>query len=387
MIRCNSIIHDNFRFCTIFFQIDRFLFLHYNKGDERMDAMKSNEQSCLPQMLSAWYEKNARDLPWRQDAVPYHVWLSEIMLQQTRVEAVKGYYTRFLTALPTVQSLAAADTELVNKLWEGLGYYSRAKNLHRTAKIVVEQYGGVFPRDYSAIRALPGIGDYTAGAICSICFDLPTPAVDGNVLRVMARLTADERCVALPNVKRDIHHALQKIYPSTGCGRFTQSLMELGATVCIPNGTPNCEACPAATLCRSQEGELWRKLPVLPEKRARRVEEKTVFLLRCNGHIAVCKRPDTGLLAGLWQLPECEGTLSEAQAMQALTRWGIVPRALLSQRKRTHTFTHVQWHMTGYEVECRECGGQFQWVSRNELAGGYSMPTAYRQFLIQEDEV
>ena len=201
----------------------------------------------LPPLLG-WYERNKRDLPWRRDREPYHVWLSEIMLQQTRVEAVKGYYARFLAELPDIPSLAACDPDRLHKLWEGLGYYSRVRNLQKAAQQIVSDYGGAFPTDYDKIRALPGIGDYTAGAICSICFGQPTPAVDGNVLRVVSRLTADERPVTQPAVKKDYTAALAEIYPAGQCAEATQALMELGATVCAPNGAPHCDRLPGRGL-------------------------------------------------------------------------------------------------------------------------------------------
>ena len=222
----------------------------------------------LPPLLG-WYERNKRDLPWRRDREPYHVWLSEIMLQQTRVEAVKGYYARFLAELPDIPSLAACDPDRLHKLWEGLGYYSRVRNLQKAAKQIVSDYGGAFPTDYDKIRALPGIGDYTAGAICSICFGLPTPAVDGNVLRVVSRLTADERPVTQPAVKKDYTAALAEIYPTGQCAETTQALMELGATICAPNGAPHCDLCPVAAFCQSREGERWRTIPVKDAKKPR----------------------------------------------------------------------------------------------------------------------
>jgi len=199
------------------------------------------ELFLLPQLLLPWFQRNKRDLPWRRDREPYHVWLSEIMLQQTRVEAVKGYYARFLQALPTVDALANAPMEQLNKLWEGLGYYSRVRNLQKAAQAICEIHGGAFPTDYAAVRALPGIGDYTAGAICSICFGLPTPAVDGNVLRVWARVTADPSPIDKAAVKKHVSQQLAAVYPDGHCGDFTQSLMELGATVCLPNGSPRCD--------------------------------------------------------------------------------------------------------------------------------------------------
>ena len=217
--------------------------------------------SQLPGLLLPWYELHKRDLPWRRDREPYHVWLSEIMLQQTRVEAVKGYYARFLDALPTIEALAEAPAEQLNKLWEGLGYYSRVRNLQKAAKQVVEQHGGVFPADHAAIRDLAGIGDYTAGAIGSICFGLPTPAVDGNVLRVCSRLTADDAPIDKPQTKKDLTAKLAAVYPQGRCGDFTQALMELGATVCVPNGAPHCEACPLSAICQPIKRALRRSCP------------------------------------------------------------------------------------------------------------------------------
>ena len=203
----------------------------------------------LPAMLLPWYAENKRELPWRQDREPYHVWLSEIMLQQTRVEAVRGYYARFLTALPTVQALADCDDELLHKLWEGLGYYSRVRNLKKAAGVIMERHGGVFPQKYEDILALPGIGAYTAGAICSICFEKPTPAVDGNVLRVVSRVTESKAPITEPKVKKEITEKLRAVYPKNHCGDFTQALMELGATVCVPNGSPHCANCPLQNVC------------------------------------------------------------------------------------------------------------------------------------------
>ena len=210
--------------------------------------MEENMLAALPQALLPWYQENRRELPWRQDKEPYHVWLSEIMLQQTRVEAVKGYYARFLQALPDIESLSRCDDDLLHKLWEGLGYYSRVRNLKKAAIRIMEAHGGVFPSRYEDIRVLPGIGDYTAGAICSICFDAPTPAVDGNVLRVIARLTENDTPIDLPARKREVAVQLAEIYPEEA-GNFTQALMELGATLCGPNWKPRCAECPCAKFC------------------------------------------------------------------------------------------------------------------------------------------
>ena len=334
----------------------------------------------LPALLLPWYEEHKRDLPWRRDREPYHVWLSEIMLQQTRVEAVRGYYARFLAALPTVEALAACDDDRLRKLWEGLGYYTRVRNLKKAAQVLVEQYGGVFPQTWAEVRALPGIGDYTAGAVCSICFGQPEPAVDGNVLRVVSRLTASTESVTKPQTKRAVTEALREIYPAGRCGDFTQALMELGATVCLPNGAPDCEHCPAAVLCRSQEEELWREIPVKEKKKPRKQEEKTVFLLRCGEKWAVRKRPETGLLAGLWEFPNVPGRLDAQTALERAAAWGCKPRELRKSLGKTHIFTHIQWEMTGYYIDCEAEPEIFLWADAGQLDRDISLPTAFRQF-------
>lgn len=334
----------------------------------------------LPGLLLPWYEQNKRDLPWRQDREPYHVWLSEIMLQQTRVEAVKGYYTRFLTALPTIKSLAAADPEQLNKLWEGLGYYSRVRNLQKAAKQIMELHNGVFPQEYAAIRALAGIGDYTAGAVGSICFGLPTPAVDGNVLRVCARLAADSTPIDKPQTKKALTEHLAQVYPAGRCGDFTQALMELGATVCVPNGAPHCEACPLSAICLAHRDGLETELPIKSAKKPRRQEQMTVFILDCDGKTALNKRPETGLLAGLWEFPHVPGDLDAEQALAQLEQWGIMPEEVKRSTEKVHIFTHVQWNMKGWYVRCANTPNTFTWADEKELDTIYALPTAFRQF-------
>lgn len=341
---------------------------------------------ALPQLLLPWYARHARDLPWRQDQEPYHIWLSEIMLQQTRVEAVRSYYSRFLAALPDVAALAAADSEQINKLWEGLGYYSRARNLHRAAREIVSRYQGVFPTDFDAIRALPGIGDYTAGAIGSIAFGLPTPAVDGNVLRVVSRITASKACVDDARVKQEIRTALAAIYPVGQCSQFTQSLMELGAVVCIPNGVPDCANCPVREICRARALGIQTQLPVRAAKRQRKKAKKTVLIFDCDGHIALLKRPEQGLLAGLWQLPEAEGELLPNQAVTLAESWGVRPQDMTKQVTKNHIFTHIEWEMTGFYFHCAAMPERFTWAAPEQLDQIYSVPTAYRQFILERTE-
>lgn len=331
--------------------------------------------------LLAWYEREKRDLPWRRTRDPYRIWVSEIMLQQTRVEAVRDYYARFMGALPDVQALAAADEQLCLKLWEGLGYYSRVRNLHRAAQVVCSEYGGALPRSYAGLIRLPGIGDYTAGAIASIAFGERVPAVDGNVLRVAARLTGDSRPVTEPAVRGDLREQVAALVPEERPGTFNQAMMELGATVCIPNGAPHCPDCPLASLCEGFRAGTAPSLPVKAAKKPRRVEPRTVFLLFAAPGIALRRRPKKGLLAGLWELPSAEGTLSPAEAQALLEGWGLHPGPPLALPPAKHIFTHIEWHMTGYSVRCDTPADGFTWVSPPLLRAEYALPSAFRPFL------
>ena len=346
-----------------------------------MEELKALAPALLP-----WYRENKRDLPWRADREPYHVWLSEIMLQQTRVEAVKGYYIRFLETLPTIETLAHCEEERLHKLWEGLGYYSRVRNLQKAAQVILEQHGGSFPADYAAVRALPGIGDYTAGAICSICFDQPTPAVDGNVLRVISRITDDDTPIDLPARKRQVQSELAKVYPKEA-GDFTQALMELGATICGPNRKPDCGQCPCAHFCLGFRRRTAERLPVKSPKKGRREEERTVFILRCGEHYALEKRPDKGLLAGLWQFPNITGRLDGPGAVAKAEEMGVKPLDILRILEKTHIFTHIQWNMTGIYLEAAEMPDRFQWLTEEEINERSALPTAFRQFWEEREHV
>lgn len=341
--------------------------------------MEQNIFANLPAVLLPWYREHKRDLPWRQDREPYHIWLSEIMLQQTRVEAVKGYYSRFLQTLPTIEALANADDELLHKLWEGLGYYSRVRNLKKAAQVIMEWHGGVFPGEYDAVLALPGIGEYTAGAVCSIAFNQKTPAVDGNVLRLAARLTDDDTPIGNPSFKKQVRQALEKVYPDEA-GDFTQALMELGATLCGPNTAPQCHACPCKAFCLGHKNGTAEHLPVKEAKAPRRHEEKTVFILSCSGRYALCKREETGLLAGLWQFPNTEGKLSTEDAISRVEEMGLKPAEIIKQVERKHIFTHVQWDMCGIYLEVKEENGAFTWLTPEQIRKEAALPTAFRKF-------
>lgn len=340
-----------------------------------------NKCKKMVEYMIAWYPDHARDLPWRKDTEPYHVWLSEIMLQQTRVEAVKEYYKRFLEALPTIADLAAVEEDYLLKLWEGLGYYNRARNLKKAAITIVEDRNGKFPDTYEGILSLAGIGEYTAGAIGSICFDLPTPAVDGNVLRVYTRVMEDASNIDKQVTKKKIREQLAKMYSKGQCGTLTQGLMELGATVCLPNGMPKCEECPLKTLCGAREHGTWQQYPVRDEKKNRRLEDKTVFVLQCGDRVAVRKRASKGLLSGMWEFPNVEGILIEQQAADVAGRWDTAPKQMKMSVNYTHVFSHVEWRMTAYYLACNRMCEQFHWATLEELEHEMAMPSAFRPFL------
>ena len=337
------------------------------------------ELTKLPQALLPWFEEKKRDLPWRQDRQPYHIWLSEIMLQQTRVEAVKGYYARFLAALPTVQALAECDDDLLHKLWEGLGYYSRVRNLKKAAQLIVGEFGGEFPQTYEEVLSLPGVGAYTAGAICSIAFDQKTPAVDGNVLRVFSRLTNDATPIDRPAFQKQVAEELTKIYPEQA-GNFTQALMELGATLCGPNWAPKCEECPCRDFCKAYAAGTATQLPVKTPKKQKRQEDRTVLILSCDGNYALQKRPSKGLLASLWQFPNVDGHLSVPEAVEWVQAQGLGVREIFRQVEKKHIFTHIVWNMRGIYMEVQETGGAFVWFSQEEIERNAALPTAFRQF-------
>lgn len=348
--------------------------------------MDGNILHNLPGALLPWFDQNKRDLPWRQDKEPYHIWLSEIMLQQTRVEAVKGYYSRFLEALPTIFDLAKADDELLHKLWEGLGYYSRVRNLKKAAQVVMDVHDGIFPRTYEEIRSLPGIGPYTAGAIASICFELPAPAVDGNVLRVISRLCNEDTPIDSPAYKKAVTERLAAVYPGRA-GDFTQALMELGATLCGPNWAPQCQACPCASFCKAYAVGTAAQLPVKSPKKAKKEEDRTVFILSCDGSYALQKRPDSGLLAGLWEFPNIPGSLDMTQGLEFVKAWGLQSRQPLREVTRQHIFTHIKWHMRGLYIEVSGKNDAFFWFTAQQIRSHTALPTAFRQFWEEIDHV
>lgn len=332
-----------------------------------------------------WYRENHRDLPWRNTRDPYRIWVSEIMLQQTRVEAVKRYYERFLSELPTVKELAEVPEDRLMKLWEGLGYYNRARNMQKAARQVMEEYQGEFPHTYDTIRSLAGIGNYTAGAVSSFAFGIPKPAVDGNVLRVLSRILASEEDIMKACVRSWMERAVEEVIPEQNASDFNQGLIELGALVCVPNGDPRCRECPAAGLCLAREKGKQTRLPVKAKAKARRIEKRTVLIFRDARGVAIRKRPSRGLLAGLYELPNVEGHLTGRQAADYGKSIGLMPVRVRKLEEAKHIFSHVEWHMIGYEMLVDEleksCGAEMIFAKKEELETVYSIPSAFESYM------
>ena len=332
-----------------------------------------------------WYRENHRDLPWRNTRDPYRIWVSEIMLQQTRVEAVKRYYERFLSELPTVKELAEVPEDRLMKLWEGLGYYNRVRNMQKAARQVMEEYQGEFPHTYDTIRSLAGIGNYTAGAVSSFAFGIPKPAVDGNVLRVLSRILASEEDIMKAGVRSWMERAVEEVIPEQNASDFNQGLIELGALVCVPNGDPRCRECPAAGLCLAREKGIQTRLPVKAKAKARRIEKRTVLIFRDARGVAIRTRPSRGLLAGLYELPNVEGHLTGRQAADYGKSIGLMPVRVRKLEDAKHIFSHVEWHMIGYEMLVDEleksCGAEMIFAKKEELETVYSIPSAFESYM------
>ena len=335
------------------------------------------ELKYIVEPLLLWFYQNKRDLPWRKTENPYHIWVSEIMLQQTRVEAVKPYYERFLQTLPTVKDLAEADEETILKLWEGLGYYSRVRNMQKAAIQIMQEHDGVFPSDHSKLLKLKGIGPYTAGAVGSIAFHLPVPAVDGNVLRVMSRITADPSDISLQKTKKYWEERIAEILPVEHPGDLNQALMELGATVCLPNGVPKCEICPIRKYCEAYRRNTVMLYPVKAEKKARLMEHLNVFFCIYENKIAIGKRSDKGLLSGLWELPNCQRDVAPPIALQEL---GILKAEIEPMKSQKHIFTHVEWHMDCYFIKVsKKTSSELLWITKEEVEQNYTLPSAFKK--------
>ena len=301
------------------------------------------------------------------------------MLQQTRVEAVKEYYAKFLKELPTLQDLAEVEEEKLLKLWEGLGYYNRARNLKKAAQIIVKEYQGKMPNNYEEIIKLPGIGEYTAGAISSICFNEKVLAVDGNVLRVISRILASKKDILLLETKKEIIENLKPIIPKEA-GNFNEALMELGETICLPNGEPLCEKCPLQTYCKAKEKKLTGEIPVREKKTKRKIEERTVFLLQCKNKIAVTKREEKGLLAGMYEFPNVEGKKTKQEIEKLCANWNIKIDTMKKIGQAIHIFSHIEWHMVAYVIEVKEENKNFQWIGKEQLEQDIAIPSAFAKW-------
>ncbi len=334
--------------------------------------------------LTTWYRANKRDLPWRKEVTPYKVWISEIMLQQTRVEAVKVYFERFMKEVPSVLHLSKIDDDQLLKLWEGLGYYQRARNLKKAAQVIMGQFDGKIPSTYADLISLPGIGSYTAGAIASLAFQRPLPAVDGNVLRVLSRVMGSTKDISREQTKKEMEQHLRKILKSSFVSDFNQGLMELGALICVPDTTPKCEVCPLRHLCIARKQDLVSLIPIKGSKTPRKKLEKTVLILEYKGSYAIEKRPKEGLLAGLYGFPILDGHLNEEDLRHWLTRNHIQVQTIERQKPHKHVFTHLEWQMIAYHVLCQNPPSGYLLKSKEALEK-LSIPTAFQYFLPKKE--
>ena len=383
------------------------VFVFHSESCYNSPMLKDFDLMPLVEPLKQWFAENARDLPWRKRPSAYHTWISEIMLQQTRVEAVKPYYERFLKALPNVKTLAECPEDQYLKLWEGLGYYSRVRNLHAAAVQIMEEHHGRIPAEYEELLKLKGIGSYTAGAIASIAYGKKVPAVDGNVLRILTRVSADETDIAKGSFKKEAEIKLRKLMEEV-CpdgdtkqehsanridpGTLNQALMELGAIVCVPNGQPLCDACPWKGFCRARKEKKTGRIPVKTKAKARRIEERTVFLLQDGDKVAIRKRPEKGLLAGLYEFPNHLGHFTEKAALDYVRAMGYSPLRIRRLSASAHVFSHIEWHMIAYYLLVEEEGfaskeqirkrkdEKLLFVDAKEQKEKYAVPSAFSAY-------
>lgn len=352
---------------------------------ERMETGILERLQKIEKPLLAWYKENKRLLPWRVHKDPYEIWISEIMCQQTRVEVVKTYFTKFVAALPTIGALAECPEERLMKLWEGLGYYNRARNMQKAARQVMALYQGELPADHEALKSLCGIGDYTAGAIASIAYGIPVPAVDGNVLRVISRVMESWEDVKKQSVRRRIEREIQTVMPKDCPGDYDQALMELGALVCLPGAQAKCGQCPLESFCLAAVHGTVGQLPVRARPRPRKIEERTVLLIQDGDRVAIRKRAAEGLLAGLYELPNVERHLNGQEILDLVRGMGLEPLRIRSLGEAKHVFSHVEWRMLGYQVRVQQleeihlCDMIF--VGQEEVRKKYAIPSAFDAFI------
>ncbi len=340
--------------------------------------------------LVSWYRENRRDLPWRKDKDPYGIWLSEIMLQQTRVEAVISYYGRFRKQYPDVKGLSEADNETLLRLWEGLGYYSRVRNMKKCAQILIEKYEGILPADREELVKLPGIGSYTAGAISAIAYGLPEAAVDGNVLRVLSRYFAIQNDIKDPKLKKELEQTVTDFYQKNRVSDpeyisdLTQALMELGAIVCLPNGKPLCENCPFSSDCKANQENLTDSIPFRSGNKDRKIIDRTLFVIRRADDFLLHKRPSEGLLAGMYEFIGIDKKLDQEEALRYLKGMGIEAVEISPLPSSRHVFTHLEWQMEAYEIQADELpefdGTKYILADREQLQS-MAIPSAFRTYL------
>lgn len=339
----------------------------------------------ITEPLLAWYRQNKRKLPWRDRNNAYYTWVSEIMLQQTRVEAVKPYFLRFTEELPDISALAVCPEEKLLKLWEGLGYYNRVRNMQKAACQVVENHNGRLPASYEELLTLKGIGNYTAGAIASIAYGIPVPAVDGNVLRVITRIQENSGDIMKQSVRRQMEEELKKIMPTDAPGDFNQALMELGAVVCVPNGPARCEECPANFCCRAYGHGTVAKYPVKTLKKSRKTENRTVLVIQDGNYTAIKKRPQKGLLSGLYEFPNTEGHLTEEEALEKVREFDLDPLYIEPLPQSKHIFSHIEWRMIGYRIRVaaleKNNTQELIFADRKEYASQYAIPSAFGAYI------
>lgn len=347
-------------------------------------VLENEELYQAVEPLVQWFRANKRDLPWRHHVNAYRVWVSEIMLQQTRVEAVKPFYYRFMNELPTIEALAGAEEDQLLKLWEGLGYYNRVRNMQIAAKQIVEEYDGQFPREYEQILSLKGIGSYTAGAIASFAFEIPKPAVDGNVLRVVSRILENREDIMKASVRKQMEEKIEKVIPKECPSDFNQGLIELGAIVCVPNGEPKCDICPLTSFCRAKKLGCQSELPVKKKTKDRKIEKKTILVFQDGETVAIHKRSKKGLLAGMYEFPNVDGHLQTEEVVEYCKSIGLMPVFVKELPSAKHIFSHIEWHMTGYAIRVDELEKQgpkeFIFAHPEEIQKKYSIPAAFEAY-------
>lgn len=333
------------------------------------------------QAVLSWYWSHRRSMPWRENPLPYYIWISEIMLQQTRVETVIPYFERFIRRYPDIPSLAASPEDELLKYWEGLGYYQRVRNLRTTALELVANHGGRLPETYGELLRLKGIGEYTAGAIASEAFGKKVAAVDGNVFRVMARLTGCEEDIRDRRVMNRLRERTEELLPDENTGDFNQGLIELGALICIPKGSPKCGICPVKRHCSAYERDIQDMIPLRSRNKDRRVEERTVLLFQWENRFSVSRRKDGILLGGLYEIPNEEGFYDQEEVLSLSENLGAQVISIEELKERKFLFTHIEWRLKGYLMKIREPHGDYIFETLEELKKNYTLATVFRGYL------